>query len=435
MGITKFLFSILSILVLLLAILLGIITFTEKTFYKKPSLLEVNKETEIQTKINIISEKPIEVLNRKGSLSLIGWTNTDKNFIFDSKLINPSTSIIPNALSSLRFKKWDAYAFSSPKYVGTFAVFDLGYIGGIMFHMGEIKLDGSVAQTVLFEYLNPTFHPSIVDQCFNSNTKDKGFCKNGVSEELYLKHFDSNNSDLKKIHLWISPKKNHFIEFSINKLLSDGSNFSMKIDLKLQGKDLDSMVTLTPIIEDKSLFYYNVKSYNLKPAGDIQINGRNEIPGEFLFAYDAGRGAWPIKSGWVWIYGQGKTSGNNVFGFNFGHGFTHPSAKFTEDSFFIDGKMHKIHNLQYFIEDVKNKYGYNDYVFSNKNEKNYEQKSICELRFTTTGVNGKSINLLVADIVFNIKYGVYSGSCFDDSGNKYDLVNVIGIIEEKMSIW
>jgi len=183
--------------------------------------------------------------------------------------------------------------------------------------------------------------------------------------------------------------------------------------------------------EDSSLFYFNKKTYSLPSTGEMKINGKKLNNKEFFFTYDAGRGSWPIKSGWVWINANGLTKDGDTFGFNAGHGFTHPSAKFTEHAFFINGKLHKIFNQEYKKDVARNRVGFHDYVF----EASTEKTSSCELVFSVYNYRKENKKIVVADVSFAVSYGSYTGTCYDEVGNKYKIKEAYGVIEEKMSVW
>lgn len=418
----KILLIIVSILVLNVAILLGLLLNVDRVFYEKPEYSTCNSESEAKLKIN--NSKRIDVLNKNGKLALIGWTNNDKNFVFDSSLINPSTTFLSNTvvgsyLNRFRYKKWNAYCFSSKDYVGTIAIFDLGYAGGILFTMSSLKGDKKVA----YQLLNPFHRPVISDQC-----NDDKQCKNGVFDELLNVAKNEKNQRVTSFNASII-NQNHFLQFEY----SEEGDYSVKFDVKLNGKDKDSFVNLTPMSEDRSLFYYNVKSYCLNTQGEGKVN--NKDIGEVIFTHDAGRGVWPVKSGWIWINGHGKTKNNSVFGFNSGNGFTHPSAGFTEDSFFINGKMHKVVNLEYSKDNTLNEHNmHNFYMKTTKNLLNDgELKSTCNLTFHT--VNSQESRMKFPEAGFVLYYGNYTGSCFDEEGNEYVIEWATGQIEDKQSTW
>lgn len=418
----KLIIFIISILILNIAIFIGLLLNVSRVFYSKPDYNTCNSISEKKHKIN--NSKKIDVLNKSGKLELVGWTNNDKNFVFDSRLINPSTTFLSNTiigsyLNKFRYKKWNAYCFSSKDYVGTIAIFDLGYAGGILFSMSSLKDDKKIA----YQLLNPFYRPVIIDQC-----NDDKPCKNGVFDELLEIAKNDKNQKVTLFNASII-NQNHFLQFEY----LEESGFNVKIDVKLNGKDKDSFVNLTPISEDRSLFYYNVKSYCLNSQGNSKINGLDT--GEILFTHDAGRGVWPIKSGWIWINGNGKTKNNSVFGFNSGNGFTHPSAGFTEDSFFINGEMHKLINLEYIKGNDLNEYNLNNFFIRTRNEliKEGELKSTCDLLFTT--VNSQENRMKFPEAGFTLYYGRFTGSCYDEEGNEYVIEWATGQIEDKHSTW
>ena len=426
----KLLLYLITLLVLFLAIVFGLVQRTEPTFYNKPTLLQSNKESELNRKIdNTDSKKTLNILNKDGTLATIGWTNNDENLLFDSTLINPSSTILNNyigkQLNKYRFKKWDAFAFSTKNWVGTFALIDLSYIGGMLFHVSRINRDPNEKfKAFSIQVLDPLFRPIIANQC---NGKES--CNNGITDKDIESYFSK--TGVKSFKSNVTPYNNIFLNFKY-----ENDEMSFNIDGKLNAKDKDSITMSIPISEDTTLFYYNVKKYCLNFLGNLTINGEVIPNEEIIFGFDAGRGAWPIKSGWVWVTGSGRTTEGKIFSLNTGNGFTHSSAGFGEDAFFIDGKLIKLYNLHYKIHNDDNLYGHKNWIFYNGGNVNKEKRvSDCELTFYVTNVKLNTIDVVIGKLQFDISYGFYTGICWDEEGKEHILDYATGQIENKMSLW
>ena len=428
----------LSFIILLLSLIAELIIITEKVFYSKPDYTQVSKNDEINSRINQSENNIVNVLEEKvingqkiTSLSKTGWTTTQDNFIFNPKLINPSTTIANSffsrfSLNKYRYKKWDAYCFVSKNYAGTFAVFNFNYLGGVLFHL--TKINDPTFEVITYKKLDPRILPEIPDIC-NKVGSNEMECTGGLTDTQIKNYFSTGNEKINNFSTYRNSNKNHIITFAYS---NEETGFSVEFDVKLQGKDLDSIVTLTPMIEDGSLFYFNNKSYGLKPTGKIKINKEEISTKDFHFTYDAGRGAWPLKSGWVWVSIGGETKNKETFSFNSGHGFTHHSAKFTEDCFFIKGKLYKLYNLKYNYSENLNEHGLkNIQLISQETEK----KEFCDLTFHITKEKNTTVNVILGEIIFHVSYGFITGSCFDDKGKEYEIEYATGIMENKLSLW
>lgn len=99
-------------------------------------------------------------------------------------------------------------------------------------------------------------------------------------------------------------------------------------------------------------FQYTVKDVARPARGSLTIDGvAHEIGGDAGEAWavlDHGRGKWPYDIAWNWGAGSGR-SGGRVIGLQVGAKWTEGSGV-SENAFFVDGQMHKIHgetNWQY----------------------------------------------------------------------------------------
>lgn len=403
-----FLFS--SIIVLCLSVVYYLVFITERFFYEKSF---VTKEESDSHHVNEVEN--ISLLNSNGSLQKEGWLSTPLSKL-NYENIKPSTSYLP-PLNFMRYKKWNAISFSSDEFIGLIAGFDLGYGTGILFHIADIKNPNSKLVALQEIYLKVLSPIEVNDQCVDNCSLIK-----------YTKK--STSSSVEELDLYI---KDGVLDFKMSFI---GKDIKVAMNIKLS-QQVSPIVTLNPISKDSTLFYYNEKYYCLKPLkSHIEINNKVYPSGSFYFGHDSGRGVWPLKSGWFWLSANGVTTEGKLFGFNSGNGFIHPKAKFTEDSFFIDGKMFKISYIK--AETNKSKGEIRDYTFNNDNEQSKaNNENRCNIKFSAKVINKNivDLNLPLLDYSFEVIYGEFSGYCVDENNNKYIIKEAYGIAETKNSIW
>lgn len=90
-------------------------------------------------------------------------------------------------------------------------------------------------------------------------------------------------------------------------------------------------------------FQYTVKDVARPATGTLTLDGvTHQLPaGESWAVLDHGRGKWPYDITWNWGAGSGRSAGR-VIGVQLGAQWTAGSGV-SENAFFVDGVMHKIH--------------------------------------------------------------------------------------------
>lgn len=101
-------------------------------------------------------------------------------------------------------------------------------------------------------------------------------------------------------------------------------------------------------------FQYTVKDVARPASGVLEIDGlTHDVPaGESWAVLDHGRGKWPYNIQWNWGAGSGR-SGGRVIGVQVGAQWT-AGTGVSENAFFVDGVMHKIHGETEWIYDLEN---------------------------------------------------------------------------------
>lgn len=101
-------------------------------------------------------------------------------------------------------------------------------------------------------------------------------------------------------------------------------------------------------------FQYTVKDLARPASGTLRVDGVDHpVPaGRSWAVLDHGRGRWPYDIGWNWGAGSG-VSGGRVIGVQVGAKWTDGTGV-SENAFFVDGRMHKIHGATDWQYDLAN---------------------------------------------------------------------------------
>jgi len=91
-------------------------------------------------------------------------------------------------------------------------------------------------------------------------------------------------------------------------------------------------------------FQYTVKDVARPASGTVTVDGvTHEVPaGQSWAVLDHGRGRWPYDIAWNWGAGSGVSHGRTI-GIQVGGRWTEGTGS-TENAFFVDGRLHKIHD-------------------------------------------------------------------------------------------
>ncbi|MGK0715272.1 DUF2804 domain-containing protein [Leucobacter sp. W1153] len=101
-------------------------------------------------------------------------------------------------------------------------------------------------------------------------------------------------------------------------------------------------------------FQYTVKDVARPVTGTLRIGSVDHpLPaGESWAVLDHGRGRWPYDIAWNWGAGSGRSNGH-VIGVQVGAKWT-AGTGVSENAFFVDGRMHKIHGETEWEYDIEN---------------------------------------------------------------------------------
>ena len=404
-----FLLRIIGYIIGLISIILSAIFMTGETFYEK----NLNSP-----QIELLISGRTDVLGQNGSLNLVGWTRSAKDFSFNKSLINPSTSsLFSKDFNKYRYKKWEALMFTSEKFIFLFAPFDVSYLSGYLLHWADLSDPNSEIESTWYRPFSDkvTINDECLENCLMYNYENKL-----PDSSLKLAKFSKTTGNT----------------FHFEADFDDKARTKFTLNVVLKREDsADSISTLTPISEDRSLFYYNLKQNGINLKGNFNFNDKEYNLENFIATYDSGRGVWPVKSGWIWVNGNGRTSSGLVFGINIGHGFSHPEASnTTEDCFFINNKVFKLPAMHTELLNNSHSKPWKFTVSQLTNKENLTGNR-CDIKFEPLKKKWIGENLIVGKLSFNIYYGQFVGICIDIEGNEYQFEKVYGIIEDKKSIW
>ena len=348
--------------------------------------------------VMILPETKTNILTDQGQLAFSGYSLDRSKFVFDSSLVNPSTSPI-SLLNTFRVKKWETYIFTSKDYIIGIGTFDLGYIGGMFFHMAQLN-DSS--EVTLIEDRTPLKIPKIKDNC-PDNCLSNRFVPNEDTGAAV-----------------IVQKHNRKHRFQANLLEA-----ALHINGDVLPSSEESLILLLPVSNDWTLFDFNELQYNMKFDGSLIVNDKKFDVSSFQVTYCSSRGVWPVKSGWTWTSASGLTEDGQTFGFTSTKGVADESSLVTEDAFFIEGKIYKLNAVK--TEEI-------DGFINFSSSASETLENYCEIAFKEVKSKRHYDYFFSSEAETFIKYGYFTGKCFSKE-SEFVLNNVAGFVEVKKSIW
>ncbi|RNF40098.1 DUF2804 domain-containing protein [Planococcus salinus] len=187
----------------------------------------------------------------------------------------------------------------------------------------------------------------------------------------------------------------------------------------------DSLNVVVPW--NRQTFQFTGKHHTLPTSGTVKIGSqRFEFePDESFAVLDYGRGVWPRNSFWNWAMASQRSHGR-IIGLNFGGHWTDGTGM-TENAFFVNGKMTKIH------EDVLFRY----------NRLNYKEPWLVhtkfsddvKLTFTPFFERVSKTDVRVVKSEVHQLFGYYNGYVRYPDGKKIKVMQMLGSIEEHDAKW
>ena len=199
----------------------------------------------------------------------------------------------------------------------------------------------------------------------------------------------------------------------------------LKADLLVhQPRQEEGLVTATPM--EKRRFFYSHKISCMPTEGRLEIGNKLYEVGcaHDLCCLDWGRGVWPYKTFWIWANASGRTADGELLGFNLGNGFGVLNNS-TDNCFFVGGKMTKLGwvHIEYDPGDPMK-----PWLFRSDDKR-------LELVFTPFFHRPSKVNLLLIKTEAHQMFGRYKGRLLCDSGEKYEVADLVGWAEHHHARW
>jgi hypothetical protein len=344
----------------------------------------------MQTELTTVSP----LLDDHGNLSQVGWSRQP---LLDCNLEKARFYTL-RLLQRFRIKRWDYYAFFTPRRFFSATLADLGYAGNLFvytldFASGDLYEEGLVIPL----------------------GRGISLPRNSTSGES---HFEDSRLRL---------------DFNLN---AQGRHVEVDWPAFHGGKGIQAVIDLTCPPEHESMtivipirgrrFYYNRKINCMPAQGYIQYGDQREElhPGETLGSLDWGRGVWEYRSFWNWASASGFMPNGRTIGLNLGRGFGDLSRA-GENCLVLDGRIHK-------LEDVRFDYQSGDYM---QPWRFTDSQGRLDLTFTPFKERVAKTNLGVISSQVHQMFGRYTGWAVDDNGQRMEIRDLIGFAEEHRARW
>ncbi len=338
--------------------------------------------------------QPGKLLDPHGKLTQPGWMRQP---LQDCNLEDARFYAL-RPLQRFRIKRWDYYAFFTPRRFFSATIADLGYAGNIFvytldFSSGDLHEEGLVI-------------PLGSGIALPRNSTQGASTFEGQGARLSFQVAD----ETRKVSVnWPG--------------FHDGRGIQAEISLRCPPEH-ESMTIVIPI--EQKRFYYNRKINCLPAEGYIQYGDEREElhPHESLGSLDWGRGVWAYRSFWNWASASGFLPDGRRVGLNLGMGFGDTSAA-TENCLILDGRIHKLGQVRF-------DYTSSDYM---KPWKFSDDEGRLDLTFTPFKDRLATTNLGVIFSEVHQMFGRYAGRVVADDGETIQLAGLIGFAEEHQARW
>ncbi|MDN7241876.1 DUF2804 domain-containing protein [Planococcus sp. N028] len=297
----------------------------------------------------------------------------------------------------LRKKKWNYWCVFGEELMFSATISHLDY--------------ATVCNVYFLNYETLRFQEKTVMLPFTRQLKLPG----QVLESSFFRHDDM------AIKFDYSQNKTH-----ITVTIEDFEGESLQADLEvLHPETHDSLNVVIPW--NRQTFQFTGKHLSLPTSGSVKIGSqRFEFDADDSYAIlDYGRGVWPRETSWNWAMASQRFHGK-VIGLNFGGKWTDGTGM-TENAFFINGKMTKIH------EDVLFRY----------NRENFKEPWLIHTKFSDDvkltfipffeRISKTDVRLVKSEV--HQLFGYYNGYVREPDGKKIKILQMLGAIEEHHAKW
>lgn len=345
-------------------------------------------QTRIQT--------PGPLLAPDGHLNAVGWS---PHPLLDCNLERVRSYPLPlRPLQFLRVKRWDYYAFFTPRRFFSATIAHLGYAGNVFVYTldwetGELHEEGLVIPLGRGVQLprNSTegesrFEDGRVRLTFRAET---GFRRVQVE--------------------WPSFHNGRGI----------------RADIRLDcPPDHESITIVIPI--GRRRFYYNRKINGMPATGWLRYGDKEEElrPDQALGSLDWGRGVWEYSSFWNWASASGFLPDGRRFGLNLGCGFGDLSAA-TENALILEGRVHKLGAVRF-------DYRSGDYMHPWHFTDDEGRLDLTLVPFKER-VARTNLGIIFSEV--HQMFGRYQGRVVTDDGEVISIQGMVGFAEEHRARW
>lgn len=194
------------------------------------------------------------LLNSDGQLIDVGWSRYP---LKDYNLDEIDLPFLKKFYFKLRIKKWDFFSIINENFIIFVALVDVGYLGQSFIHIVDLK-----TKEKFFIDLDilPIFKPKFFKDSYNFTLKESFYYQ---ASDYILSYEDCTLNEHSQI-------KYRSITFATGlgsqKIVG---NFTIE-----KARVHEDIVTMTPMSNDKTRFFYNVKSYTLPVLGTLQIGDK-----------------------------------------------------------------------------------------------------------------------------------------------------------------
>jgi len=335
------------------------------------------------------------LLNQNGNLVQVGWAR------FPLLYCNlENVSFYPKFMRHLQFiqiKRWDYYAFFTPRFFFSATIANLGYAGNIFVYILDFESNILHEESLVIP----------LGKGITLSRQTEGICE-----------FHGNELDLK------FKAFQQYRKITVNwPNFDNGRVISTAISL-LKSRDHESMNIVIPI--HKKRFYDNHKINCLPATGQLKYWDIHETlyPETSIGQLDWGRGVWDYKSFWNWASASGFLPDGRTVGLNLGTGFGDTTAA-TENALIIDGRVHK-------LDQVPFKYNSKDFMVPWKFQDIHRR---LDLNFFPFKERVATTKLILIDSEVHQLFGHYTGKIILDNGEEIRIDRLKGFAEEHKACW
>jgi hypothetical protein len=346
-----------------------------------------------------------KLLDREGNLTTYGWARQP---YLDPNLENLNFYAL-KSFQKFRLKRWQYYGITTPTHFFSFTISSVGYLGPVFAYVLNFENGEYREATLNIPFAQGISLPP------DSKGGDCHYMKGGIHLHVFIRNDNSRLLDI----AWPG--------FS-------GMNLKGRVQMTLpQGHE--SMINVFPS-PNKRFFY--TRKINCMPAEGVIECGQEENknagektakeyiikPDTCLGCLDWGLGVWPYRSFWIWGSFSHFLPDGRTIGLNLGGGIGN-DPDVNDNAIIVNGKIHKLGIVDF-------KYDNKDF---NKTWQMISRDGRLSLEFKPFFMRTANTDLLVLSSKLNQMFGKYSGIVVTDEGEKIEVNDLIGWVEEHHARW